>query len=175
MITPTFVTHATSPLCNGLCLYPWLRSCNEEEIVCSSNRDWCLYFLRGARKEARIEIREVFSLHHSRVNFITLQELLAINTQSSTRDLNIICEHLKVIKNECQVWVELYRTSKSHKLINWIWIQWISRFKHEESKRNMGWYTTRTRSLLWKAINLTLYGPSTHICIKEIPCASILI
>ena len=71
--------------------------------MCSSNRDWCLYFLRGARKEARIEIREVFSLHHSRVNFITLQELLAINTQSSTRDLNIICEHLKVIKNECQV------------------------------------------------------------------------
>ena len=57
-----------------------------------------------------MEIREVVNFHHSRVKFMTLQELYTNNTWSLIRDPNKICEHLRVIKNEYQVWVELYCT-----------------------------------------------------------------
>ena len=50
-----------------------------------------------------MEIREVVSFHHSQVKFVTLQELHANNTGALIRDSNKICEHSRVIKNECEV------------------------------------------------------------------------
>ena len=58
-----------------------------------------------------MEIREAVSFYHSRVKYVTLQELLANNTRSLIKDSNKISKHSRVIKNECQVWVELYHTS----------------------------------------------------------------
>ena len=90
---------------NFLFSIPWLY---EEEITCFSYRALYLYFLCRTCKEVCMEIYKVISFHHSRVKFLTLQELHATNTRSLIRDMNKICEHLRVIKNKCQGWVELY-------------------------------------------------------------------
>ena len=50
-----------------------------------------------------MEIREAVSFYHSRVKYMTLQELLANNTRSLIRDSNKTSKHSRVIKNECQV------------------------------------------------------------------------
>ena len=50
-----------------------------------------------------MDIHKVVSFYHSRVKFVTLQELHANKTRLLIRDLNKICEHSQVIKNECQV------------------------------------------------------------------------
>ena len=50
-----------------------------------------------------MEICEVVRFHHSRVKFMTLQELHANNTQALMRDSNKTCKQSQVIKNECQV------------------------------------------------------------------------
>ena len=71
--------------------------------MCSSYQNLCLYFLYKTHKEVHIDINEVVGFHHSRVKFMTLQELLANNMHSLIRDLNKSCEHLQVIKNERQV------------------------------------------------------------------------
>ena len=62
-------------------------------------------FLYGTHKEIRMETREVVIFHHSRVKFVTLQELHANSMWSLIGDSNKICEHFE---NKCQVWVELY-------------------------------------------------------------------
>ena len=64
----------------------------------------------GTRKEVHMEIHEALSFYHSRVKYMTLQELLANNTQSLIRDSKKIAKKSRVIKNECKVWVELYRS-----------------------------------------------------------------
>ena len=69
----------------------------------------CLSSFCRTRKEVRMEIRKALSFYHSRVKYVTLQELLANNTRSLIRDSKKIAKKLWVIKNECQVWVELYR------------------------------------------------------------------
>ena len=50
-----------------------------------------------------MEIREALSFYHSRVKYVTLQELLANNARSLIRDSKKIAKKLRVIKNECQV------------------------------------------------------------------------
>ena len=70
----------------------------------------CLSSFCGIRKEVHMEIREALSFYHSWVKYVTLQELLANNMQSLIRDSKKIAIKLRVVKNECQVWVELYRT-----------------------------------------------------------------
>ena len=70
----------------------------------------CLSSFCGTRKEVRMEIREAISFYYSRVKYVTLQEWLANNTWSLIRDSKKIAKKSRVIKNECQVWVELYRT-----------------------------------------------------------------
>ena len=50
-----------------------------------------------------MEICEAVSFYHSQVKYVTLEELLANNTQSLIRDLNKISKHSQVIKNGCQV------------------------------------------------------------------------
>ena len=62
-----------------------------------------IYFCCGIHKEVCMEICEVVSFHHSRVKFVTLQELHVNNMRSLIRDSNTNCEHLQVIKNKCQV------------------------------------------------------------------------
>ena len=68
----------------------------------------CLPSFCGTRKEVRMEIREALSFYHSRVKYMTLQELFANNTWSLIRDSKKIAKKSWVIKNECQVWVKLY-------------------------------------------------------------------
>ena len=63
----------------------------------------CMYFLCGTCKEIYMEICEVVRFHHSRVKFMTLQELHANNTQALMRDSNKTCKQSQVIKTECQV------------------------------------------------------------------------
>ena len=70
----------------------------------------CLSSFCGTRKEVHMEIREVVSFYHLRLKYVTLQDLLINNTRSLIRDSNKISKHLRVIKNECQVWVELYHS-----------------------------------------------------------------
>ena len=70
----------------------------------------CLSSFCETHKEVRMEIREALSFYHSQVKFVTLQKLLANNTRSLIRDLKKITKKSWVIKNECQVWVELYRS-----------------------------------------------------------------
>ena len=43
---------------------------------------------------SHMEINEVVRFHHSRVKFVTIQELHANNTRALMRDLNKIYEHL---------------------------------------------------------------------------------
>ena len=62
----------------------------------------------GTRKEVRMEICEALSFYHSRVKYVTLQELFANNMRLLIRDSKKIAKKSWVIKNECQVWVELY-------------------------------------------------------------------
>ena len=62
----------------------------------------------GTCKEVRMEICEALSFYHSPVKYMTLQELLANNMRSLIRDSKKIPKQSQVIKNECQVWVELY-------------------------------------------------------------------
>ena len=50
-----------------------------------------------------MEIREAVGFYYSRVKYVTLEELLADNTQSLIRDSNNISKHSRVIKNKCQV------------------------------------------------------------------------
>ena len=45
-----------------------------------------------------MEIREALSFYHSRVKYVTLQELLANNMRSLIRDSNKIAKKLRVIK-----------------------------------------------------------------------------
>ena len=45
-----------------------------------------------------MEIREALSFYHSRVKYVTLQELLANNTRSLIRDSKKIAKKLRVIK-----------------------------------------------------------------------------
>ena len=77
------------------------------EILRSSYQVLFLYFLCGTRKEVRMEIRFP-------VKFITSHELLAKNMGSLVQDSNKIGKHMQVIKNECQVWVELYHIRSSN-------------------------------------------------------------
>ena len=63
----------------------------------------CLPSFCGTRKEVRMEIHEVLSFYHSRVKYVTLQELLANNTRSLIRDSKKIAKKSRVIKSECQV------------------------------------------------------------------------
>ena len=63
----------------------------------------CLSSFCGTRKEVRMEIREALSFYHSRVKYVTLQELLANNMRSLIRDSKNIAKKSQVIKNECQV------------------------------------------------------------------------
>ena len=69
----------------------------------------CLPSLCGSHKEVCMEIREALSFYYSRVKHVTLQELLTKNTRSLIRDSKKIAKKSRVIKNECHVWVELYR------------------------------------------------------------------
>ena len=50
-----------------------------------------------------MEIREALSFYHSRIKYMTLQELLANNMRSLIRDSKKIAKKLQVIKNECQI------------------------------------------------------------------------
>ena len=50
-----------------------------------------------------MEIREAVSFYHLQVKYLTIQELLANNTQSLIRDSNKIFKHSQVITNERQV------------------------------------------------------------------------
>ena len=50
-----------------------------------------------------MKIREALSFYHSRVQYVTLQELLANNTRSLIRDSKKIAKKSQVIKNEYQV------------------------------------------------------------------------
>ena len=63
----------------------------------------CLSSFCGTRKEVRMEIREALSFYHSRVKYVTLQELLANNMQSLIRDSKKISKKSQVIKHKCQV------------------------------------------------------------------------
>ena len=45
-----------------------------------------------------MEIRKALSFYHSRVKYLTLQELLANNTRSLIRDLEKIAKKSRVIK-----------------------------------------------------------------------------
>ena len=69
----------------------------------------CLSSFCGTCKEVYMEIHEALSFYHLRVKYVTLQELLTNNTRSLIRDSKKIAKKSQVIKNECQVWVELYR------------------------------------------------------------------
>ena len=80
----------------------------------------CLSSFCGTRKEVCMEIREALSFYHSRVKYVTLQELLANNPQSLIRDSKKIAKKLRVIKNECQVRVELYRKCACVVLISFL-------------------------------------------------------
>ena len=68
----------------------------------------CLSSFCGTRKEVHMEIREAVSFYHSRVKYVTLQELLANNTWSLIGDSNKISKHSRVFRNKCQVWVDPY-------------------------------------------------------------------
>ena len=48
-----------------------------------------------------MEIREALSFYHSRVKYVTLQELLANNTQSLIRDSNKVAK--KIVSNQKRV------------------------------------------------------------------------
>ena len=63
----------------------------------------CLSSFCRTRKEVRIEIHEALSFYHSRVKYVTLQELLANNMRSLIRDWKKIAKKSRLIKNECQV------------------------------------------------------------------------
>ena len=69
----------------------------------------CLSSFCGTRKEVHMEIHEALSFYHWQVKYVTLQELLANNTRSLIRDSKKIAKKSRVIKNEYQVWVKLYR------------------------------------------------------------------
>ena len=61
--------------------------------------------------------------HQSWVKFMTPHKLLTKNTGSLIRDSNKISKYMQVIKNECQVRVELYRTSSwPHNSLLWVLI-----------------------------------------------------
>ena len=70
----------------------------------------CLSSFCGTHKEVHMEIHEALSFYHLRVKYVTLQELLANNTRSLIRDSKKNTKKSQVIKNECQVWVELYHS-----------------------------------------------------------------
>ena len=50
-----------------------------------------------------MEIREAVSFYYSRVKYMTLEELLANNTQFLIRDSNKISKHSRVINDKFQV------------------------------------------------------------------------
>ena len=71
----------------------------------------CLSSFCRTHKEIRRKIHEAVTFYHLRVKYVTLQELLTYKMQSLIRESNKISKHSQVIKNECQVRVELYRMS----------------------------------------------------------------
>ena len=118
MITPTFVNLATSLLCSCLFMFICMTEWGGNHVFQLLKRTGaCTYFLYRTHKKVHIEIRKVVSFLHSQVKFMRLQELLIKNTRSITRNSNKICEHLRVIENEYQVWIELYRNLSISDLI----------------------------------------------------------
>ena len=63
-----------------------------------------------------MEICEALSFYHSRVKYVTLQELLANSTQSLIRDSKKIAKKSRVIKNECQFELNCTVYYKTYKL-----------------------------------------------------------
>ena len=85
----------------------------------------CLPSFCRTRKEVRMEIREALSFYHSRVKYVTLQELLANNTQSLIKDSKKIAKKSRVIKTivkfelSCTVQMAMIHTTSYHlKLYN---------------------------------------------------------
>ena len=120
--SPTFVTHATSPFCNRLFMFIAIHICTTlealyEEITCSSYQALCLFFQCGTRKEVRMEICVVA--------VSTTHELNSWHYKSYTQMTHDywsefkICEHLQVIENEYQVWVELYIATVYNNFVVW--------------------------------------------------------
>ena len=97
-----------------------------------------------------------FGFHQSQVKFVTPHELLAKNTWSLVQDSNKIGKHTRVIKNKCQVWVELYRTSLGPCQI----LQYDPQSNYIQQPRTKFsefWANSWNSRICWKIIPYTVY------------------